>query len=102
MEKELIGQATAEQIDAWKKTIWYYILGSSGGHVCYLKKPDRKVMAYASTALKDSPFQYVEEIFTNCRIGGSDIFDTDDDYFLAAIQTVNDLVQLKTAEIVKL
>lgn len=102
MEKELIGQATAEQIDAWKKqygTIYSVVVE---GHVCYLKKPDRKVMAYASTALKDSPFQYVEEIFTNCRIGGSDIFDTDDDYFLAAIQTVNDLVQLKTAEIVKL
>ena len=102
MKETLIGQATEEQIASWKKQYGTIYAVEVDGHVCYLRKPDRKVMAYASTALKDSPFQYVEEIFSNCRVGGSEVFDTDDDYFLAAMQTVNELVQLKTAEIVKL
>ncbi|HQE13007.1 MAG TPA: hypothetical protein PLQ78_09675 [Flavipsychrobacter sp.] len=102
MSKEpLIGQASEEQIAAWKKQYGAVYIVTVEGHVCYLRKPDRKIIAYASTVLKDSPFQYVEEIFNNCRIGGSELFDTDDDYFLAAMQTVNELVQLKTAEIVK-
>lgn len=105
MQKEeikLIGQATEEQIAKWKKehkNIYQVVVD---GHVCYLKKPDRAVMAYASTALKDSPFQYVEEIFNNCKLGGSDIFDEDDDFFMAAMQTVNELVEMKKAELVKL
>ncbi len=98
----LTGHVTEEQIAAWKKQYGEIYAVVVDDHVCYLKKPDRKVMAYASTELKDSPFQYVEEIFNNYRIGGSDIFDTNDDYFLAAMQTVNELVQLKTAAIVKL
>jgi len=102
MEKQLTGQATPEQIEQWKKDHGAVYAVEVDGHVCYLRKPDRAVMACASVALKDSPFQYLEEIFNNCKVGGSDIFDTNDDYFFAALQHVNALVELKKADIVKL
>ena len=102
MKKALIGHATPEEIEKWKKEYKDVLAVIVEEHICYLKKPDRTVMAYASTALKDSPFQYVEEIFNNCKIGGSKIFDTDDDYFMSAMQVVNELVEVKKAELVKL
>jgi|SRR5690554_7097398 len=103
MSKEkLIGQADQKQIDDWKKKHKTVYAVEVDGHVIYLKKPDRKVMAFASTALESSPFQYVEEIFENCRLGGSDIFDKDDDYYLAAMQKINQIVEVKKAELVKL
>lgn len=98
----LIGEADKKQIENWKKQYGAIYQVEVEGHVVYLRKPDRAVMAYASNALKDSPFQYVEELFNNCRIGGSDIFDKDDDYFMAAMQKVNDIVEVKKAELVKL
>lgn len=102
VELNLVGKASDEQIAKWKKQHGSIYAVEVEGHVVYLRKPDRAVMAYASNALKDSPFQYVEELFNNCRIGGSDIFDKDDDYFMAAMQKVNDIVEVKKAELVKL
>ncbi len=102
MENKLVGQATPEQIEEWKKKHGAIYSVEVDGHVCYLKKPDRAAMAYASAALKEGPFQYAESIVDNCRIGGSDIFDKDDEYFLAVMQKAEELIEIKKAEIVKL
>ncbi len=100
--QELIGQASPEQIAKWKAEHKEIFAVTVDGHVCYLRKPDRAVMAYATTALKEGPYQYAEALFDNCKIGGSEIFDTNDDFYMAALQKVDVLEQVKKAEIVKL
>ena len=48
--EELIGQATPEQIEAWKKKYGKLFGIKVDGHICYLKKPDRKILSFASVA----------------------------------------------------
>lgn len=98
----LIGQATPEQIEAWKKEhgkVWAIIVD---GHICYLKKPNRKTLGYASVAGKDNPLKFNEVIMNNCFIGGSEAIKTDDELFLAASSKLVDLIQVKEAELVNL
>ena len=100
--KQLIGEASPEQIAEWKNKYKVIYIVVVEGHVLYLRKPDRAILAYASTAAKDGPFQYIEALMDNCKIGGSAIFDEDDDYYLAVMPQVEAIAELKKAEIVKL
>lgn len=100
--KELIGQATPEQIEDWKKKhgkIWGIIVD---GRICYLKKPDRKTLGYASVAGKDNPLKFNEIMLNSCFIGGCEDIKTDDDLFLSAGAKLADIIQIKEAELVNL
>jgi len=101
-ETILIGQATPEQIEEWKKKngkLWAIIVG---GHICYVKKPDRKALGYASVAGKDNPLKFNEVILANCFVGGSEAIKTEDDLFLGASSKLAELIQVKEAELVNL
>ncbi len=101
-ETQLIGQATPEQIEEWKNKygkMWAIIVD---GHICYLKKPDRKILGYASVAGKDNPLKFNEVILTNCFVGGSEAVKTDDELFLGASSKLVDIIQVKEAELVNL
>lgn len=98
----LIGQATPEQIEEWKKKygkLWAVIVD---GHICYLKKPDRKTLGYASVAGKDNPLKFNEVILANCFVGGSEDIKTDDEMFLGASAVIAEIIQVKEAELVNL
>ena len=100
-EKEkLIGEATPEQIEGWKKKYGKVFGVKVGGHICYLKKPDRKVLGFASVAGKVDPLKFNEAILNNCFIGGSEEIKKDDDLFLGASSVLQDLIQVKEAELV--
>lgn len=102
VEKVLVGQATEEQIQAWKKehgTVYAIIVD---GKVCYLKKPGRKEMSYAASIGISDPMGMVEGILTTCFIGGCEDFKTDDDLFLAAASQLEHITETKQAELVKL
>ncbi len=101
-DKKLIGQATPEQIEAWKKEHGEIFQVVVEDHLAYFKKPGRKILAYASKALQESSIQYVEELLDNTFVGGSKEVLTNDDYFLAAVQVVDQMLVLKTAELTKL
>jgi len=102
MNQQLKGQATPEQVEEWKKQygkMWAIIVD---GHICYLKKPDRKVLGYASVAGKDNPLKFNEVILNNCFISGSEAIKTDDELFLGASSKLVELIQVKEAELVNL
>jgi hypothetical protein len=99
---ELVGQATADQIAAWKKEHKEIFSITVENHVGYFKKPNRTIIALASTKVKENPIGYVETILENTFIGGSREIVENDDFFLAAMTTAEKLVEIKTAELVKL
>lgn len=106
MKKEekvvLIGQATPEQIEAWKKQYGVVYAIIVDGKICYLKKPGRKEMSYAASIGTNDPMGMVEGILVTCFLGGCEDFKTDDDLFLAAASQLEDIVATKHAELVKL
>ena len=104
MEKEekLVGQATPEQIEAWKKQYGdIYAIKVENG-VCYLKKPSRKALGYASYASKQNPLNFNEVILNDCWLGGDESIRTDDAKFLGVSGTIAQIIEVKEAELKKL
>lgn len=99
---KLVGEATKEQIEAWKKKYKEVKGVICEGHIAYFRKPDRAIMSCSSAALENGAWQYGEELYRNCKLGGSPLFDTDDDFYLAGMQVVKELAETKQIEIVKL
>lgn len=73
MQKELIGQATPEQIAEWKSKHKKVIAIKAGGHVIYLRKPEWADYNIAATQTDtDSPYDYNRTIMRETKLGGSD------------------------------
>lgn len=104
MEKEVIeiGKATPEQIAMWKAQHGDVYEISVENHFGYLKKPDRKVVSYASTVGQTDPMKFNELVIQNCWIAGSDELKTRDEYFYGVAAQLSILVEVKAAEIKKL
>lgn len=100
--KELIGQATPEQIEEWKRKHGDVRAVIVDGHIGYLKKPDRKTLSYASAVGSKDPVKFNEILLGNCWLGGSEDIKTDDALFFGASATLAELIEVKTAELVKL
>ncbi len=100
--KKLIGQEAQDKIDQWKKEYGDVFQVKVDGHVAYFKKPGRKILASASKSLENSNIQYVEDLLENTFIGGSREVIDNDDFFLAAMQVIDQLIEVKEAELVKL
>ncbi len=96
------GQATAEQIEAWKRQYGEIMALKVDGRVCYLKKPSRKALGYAAMAGKDNPIKFNEVIMNDCFVGGCEEIKTDDTLFLSASSKIGELVEVKEAELEKL
>ncbi len=101
MKEEKIGVATPEQIEGWKKKHGDVFLVEVENSVCYLKKPDRKTMSYVGT-LANNPVRANEALLENCWLGGDDSVKTDDAKFLGISAKLNEIIQVKEAEITKL
>ena len=96
------GQATPDQIKAWKEQYGEIFQITVEDKVCYLKKVDRKTLSFASTVGTKDPLKFNEIILTNCFIGGDAEMKTNDDYFLALSGKLSEIITLKEAELVKL
>lgn len=102
MPEELSGQATPEQIAAWKVLhgdVYYIKVEDKIG---YLRKVDRKTLSFASTIGTKDPMKFNEIILANCWLGGDDELKTNDDYFLAVSGKLSELIVIKEAELAKL
>lgn len=73
-----------------------------GDKMGFFKKPDRKILGAATSFAAAEPIKYVEVIAENCFVDGDKELLTDDDYFLSLMPLVNELVNVKTAELAKL
>ncbi|NCC74186.1 MAG: hypothetical protein EOM06_12395 [Sphingobacteriia bacterium] len=101
-EQKLKGQATPEQIEEWKKKHGQVKGLIVDGHICYLKKPDRKTLSFATVAGQKDPLKFNEILLNNCWLGGSEEIKTDDDLFLSAGAKISELITVKEAELVNL
>lgn len=99
---ELIGQAAPEQIAAWKEQHGELFAIRVEGHICYLHKPSRRAISYASVAGKSDPLKFNETLLKECWLGGSDAVRRQDDLFLAASGVLDQLIVVKEAELEKL
>lgn len=96
--------ATPEQIEAWKKehNDVYQITVEEDDKVCYLRKPTRKELSFASTVGTQDPMKFNEMIIKNCWLGGDEEIQTNDSLFLAVSTQLDRVLEFKKAELVKL
>lgn len=92
--------ATPEQLAAWKTQYGEFFGIVIEDKVCYLKKPDRKALSFASQVGSD-PMKFNEVILKNCWIGGDEEILTNDSLFLAASSKLDQVIEFKKAELVK-
>jgi len=66
------------------------------------KKPDRKIISMASAVAATDPLEYVATVAENCFVEGDRELLDQDDYFLGIVPVINELVETKTATLLKL
>jgi hypothetical protein len=101
MEK-LVGQASKEQIEAWKQQYGKVFGIKVDGHICYLRTPDRKTLSYAASVGSKNAIKFNEIILNNCWLGGSEAIKTNDTLFLSVSGKLHELIEVKEAELVNL
>jgi hypothetical protein len=69
MKTTLAGQATPEQVSEWKAKHGDVFCVTIEGNVCYLKKPSRKALGYATMAGKENPVKFNLTRFCERRDG---------------------------------
>jgi len=103
MEKENSKiEVTPEQIGEWKKKHGNVFEIEVDGHRCYLRKPTRSELGYASVASKQNPLKYNESILKSCWLGGDEAIRSDDSLFLSAGAVLGEIIEIKDAELKKL
>ncbi|AYZ11915.1 hypothetical protein EGY05_08240 [Chryseobacterium arthrosphaerae] len=98
----MLNTVDQKQIDAWKAEHGEVFKITVGDKSCYLKKPGRKVLSFASAAGTKDPMQFNEVILRECWLGGDEEIKTDDGLFLSASAKLPELIQVVEAELVKL
>lgn len=68
----------------------------------YVRKPTREEMRSVIGMATTDPLGMAEQILTDCFVAGDEEIKTDDDYFYGASQKLQDLIQIKSAELKKL
>ena len=94
--------ATKEQIDGWKEKHKDVFRIEVEGKACYLKKPGRKALGYASMAGKENPLKFNEVMLNDCWLAGDEEIKTDDGLFLSISPKLSELIEVKSAELEKL
>lgn len=90
-----------EQIRQWKVEHGDVFEVEVDGRRAYLKKPDRKTLSYAMAQAQTNPLGFAEVILRNCWLAGDESIQTDDSLFLAVSSKLDELIQIKEAELKK-
>ena len=91
---------TAEQVQEWKQKHGDLFEISVEEKSCILHRPTRKDLSFVSV-VKD-PIKMSEAMLNQLWVAGDEEIKTDDALFLAAIQKMQDVLEVKEAEIKKL
>lgn len=91
---------TKEQIKEWKARHGELFEITVEDKSCILHRPTRKDLSYAS-AVKD-PIKMSEVMLNALWVAGDEEIKEDDSLFLAAIQKMQEILEVKEAEIKKL
>jgi len=95
---------TTEQVTQWKKQHGEdNIFMLDGGDKCaYVRKPDRKVISMASTMGEGDEIRIAELIIDAIWIDGDAEMKEKDEYFLAARNQLNKMIELKEVTLKKI
>lgn len=91
---------TKEQIAEWKRKHGELFEITVEGKSCILHRPTRQDLSYASV-VKD-PIKMSETMLNQLWVAGDEEIKTDDSLFLAAIQKMQEVLEVKEAAIKKL
>ncbi len=69
--------------------------------ICYLKKPDRRVISACLSIGANDPVRSDEILLAGCWIEGDERFKTEDDLFFAITPQLPKIVSFKVAELKK-
>lgn len=95
-------EPTTAQIEAWKKEYGDVFKITVGDKTCFLKRPARKTLAYASSVATKDPIKFNEIILNGCWIAGDESIKTDDTLFLGVSAKLAEVIEVQEAELVKL
>lgn len=101
-KEKLKGQATQEQIKAWKDEHGDVYAIEVEDSVCYLKKPTKRHLSAANAAGKTDPFKFNETLIRMLWLGGDEAIRTDDVMFMSVAGVLDELIEVKVAEVKKL
>lgn len=97
-----MAKVTNEQIQEWKKKHGTVYQITVDGRECFLKRPSRKTIGYASAAGKDDPIKFNEVVLRDCWLGGDEEIKTDDVLFMSVSGELASIIELKQVELKKL
>lgn len=89
-----------EDIEAWKKQHGDLFLITVEDKDCILRKPTRKDYSYVS-AIKD-PIKMTEMMVKQVWVAGDEELRDNDDYFLALMPRMEEVMKVKDSEVKKL
>lgn len=101
-KKILTGEASPEQVNAWKQQHGDVYIVKVEGSAGYLRKPDRDTMKAVASIGSSDPVRANEVLLENCWLGGDESIKTDDAKFFGVSATLAELVEVKAAELKKL
>ena len=98
-------EATEKQIQEWKNKhgkVYAVSVEDENGEMkrCYLKKPSRKAMSYASAVASTDPIKFEELLLNDMWLGGDEESKNDDEMFLAVGAEISEIVKIKKAQLV--
>jgi hypothetical protein len=70
--------------------------------VAYLRKPDRATLKAAMSKVLTDPIGFAEVILKNCWLDGDEDVKKNDEYIMGSVGPLNNIVNARTAELVKL
>jgi hypothetical protein len=98
------GHPTAAQIKAWKEEYKGIFQIMVDGKKLILRKPEMKDLerAHAADPKKQKPFNFHRSIISNCKLYAEEgLLENDDNYFAACV-ALDEIIEVKEAEVKKL
>lgn len=99
---EKSGQISPEQIQKLKDKYGDVFTYECDNKVCYLRRPDRKILGLAMSSDTIDPFKKNETLIANCWLGGDDNLRDVDAYFYDLSTHIEQLIEVKRGELKKL
>lgn len=100
---QLEGKLNEQEIEALKAKHREVFEFEVDGKVCYLKKPDRKLLGAAMKMSEKDPMKFNETIMSNCFVGGYEGFkDVNGDLFLDIESEFTELLKRRAVSVKKL
>jgi hypothetical protein len=96
--------ATPEQIAEWKAmhVNVYALKATASNKICYLRKPTRQELSYATKASETDPLNFNSSILKSCWLWGDEEIQTNDSLFLGICPQLDEITAFETFELEKL